>query len=172
MTDVENQVSTRLKKSTLAQWGIKDGRYFVKLNLSGCWSEAIEIIYRAKMDNPAWKFSPEKYEEAFCDSLAASYLIERICIERNRQRIRLKRNHCKPCCIERIMVAMHNHVNNVFTYEMTIPRDGALMCKKKESCGNCEYFERNYASHDTTEGICSFDEKERKETDWCGEWDG
>lgn len=121
--DIDNRVSTRIQDKTLAQWGYKDGRNFITLNLAGCWTEGKEIVDRwrgydftEEIEDPERWPAYGKYIDAFCDSLAASYLIERICIERNRQRIRLNRNHCKPCCIEHIMIAMHNHVHNAFTY--------------------------------------------------------
>jgi hypothetical protein len=121
--EIDNRVSTRIKESTLAQWGYKDGQYWVVLNLAGCWGEAKEIIDRwrgydftEEIEEPQRWPAYDKYVDTFCDSLAASYLIERICIERNRQKIRLKRDHCKPCCINHIMIAMHNHVHQAFTY--------------------------------------------------------
>jgi hypothetical protein len=120
--DVDNRVSIRIQDKTLARWG-KPGKnqYRITLNCAGCWREAVDIIDRYRGGKPfdgddrsPWNI--DEYIDAFCDSLAASYLIERICIERNRQRIRLKRDHCKPCCVEHIMIAMHNHVHNCFTY--------------------------------------------------------
>jgi len=127
--EIDNRVSTRIKESTLAQWGYKDGQYWITLNLAGCWAEAKEIIDRWRgydfteeiADPERWP-AYDKYIDTLCDSLAASYLIERICIERNHQKIRLKRDHCKPCCINHIMIAMHNHVHQHFTY--TAKSDG------------------------------------------------
>jgi hypothetical protein len=125
--DIDNLVSTRIRDKVLAQWGFKDGQHLIKLNLAGCWSEAVDIIDRWRdavpFDGEAGSpWNVDEYIDAFCDSLSCSYLIERICIERNRQRIRLKRNHCKPCCVEHLMIAMHNHVHSCFTYT-AIPDD-------------------------------------------------
>jgi len=119
--DIDNRVSTRIQDKVLAQWGQKNGQYRIVLNLAGCWTEAVDIINRGRENLPfdgdaGSPWNVDYYIDAFCDSLSCSYLIERICIERSRQKIRLKRNHCKPCCIEHIMIAMHNHVHNCFTY--------------------------------------------------------
>lgn len=134
--DIDNRVSTRIRENVLAQWGYKDGQYRVVLNLAGCWSEAKEIIDRwrgydftEEIEDPERWPAYDKYIDAFCDSLAASYLIERICIERNLKRIRLKRDHCKPCCIEHLMIAMHNHVHQTFTY--TTMSDGRQVSRAK-----------------------------------------
>lgn len=121
MMEIENLVSTRIRDKVMAQWGYKDDKNFITLNLAGCWSEAVDIINRGRtaplFDGDAGSpWNVDEYIDAFCDSLSCSYLIERICIERSRQRIRLKRDHCKPCCVEHIMIAMHNHVHNCFTY--------------------------------------------------------
>lgn len=136
--DIDNRVSTRIRDKVLAQWGYKDGQNFITLNLAGCWKEATEIIDRGRasplFDGDAGSpWNVDEYIDAFCDSLSCSYLIERICIERNRQRIRLKRDHCKPCCIEHIMIAMHNHVHNCFTYTSISDADRAI---REESPGN------------------------------------
>jgi len=119
--DIDNRVSTRIQDKVLAQWGQKNGQYRIVLNLAGCWTEAVDIVDRMReiplFDGDAGSpWNVDEYFDAYCDVLSCSYLIERICIERSRQKIRLKRNHCKPCCIEHIMIAMHNHVHNCFTY--------------------------------------------------------
>jgi len=119
--EVENLVSIRIADKTLARWSGHNGKYRIILNLAGCWSEAVDIVNRGRttplFDGDAGSpWNVDEYIDALCDSLSCSYLIERICIERNNQRIRLKRNHCKPCCIQDIMIAMHNHVHNCFTY--------------------------------------------------------
>jgi hypothetical protein len=131
LIDIDNRVSTRIGEKILAQWGCKEGQYRIVLNLAGCWSEAVEIIDCGR-NTPLFDgdsgspWNVDEYIDAFCDSLAASYLIERICIERSRQKIRLNRNHCKPCCIEHLMIAMHNHVHNAFTYHKikSVPKEG------------------------------------------------
>lgn len=132
--NIDNRVSTRIGDDVLAQWGYKDGQNFITLNLSGCWNEAVEIIHRGRTALPfdgeaGSPWNVDEYIGAFCDSLAASYLIERICIERSRQRIRLKRDHCKPCCIQDIMVAMHNHVHQCFTYTAICEEDQTIRAK-------------------------------------------
>jgi len=119
--DIDNRVSTRIKEKVLAQWGQKNGQYRIVLNLAGCWTEAVDIINRGGENHPfdgdaGSPWNVDDYFDAYCDVLSCSYLVERICIERSRQRIRLKRNHCKPCCLNRILIAMHNHVHNCFTY--------------------------------------------------------
>lgn len=129
--DIDNRVSTRIKETTLAQWGLKDGQYRIVLNLAGCWSEAVDIIDRwrgyaflEEIDEPERWPAYDKYIDAFCDSLACSYLMERICIERSREKIRLNRNHCKPCCLEGTVISMHNHVHHTFIYTAVEQRHG------------------------------------------------
>jgi hypothetical protein len=136
--EVDNRVSIRIADKVLARWGKQDGQYQIILNLAGCWSEAKEIIDRSRprplFDGDAGSpWNVDDYIDAFYDSLSCSYLIERICIERNNQRIRLKRDHCKPCCIQDIMIAMHNHVHNVFTYTALSEEDRTI---REESPGD------------------------------------
>lgn len=120
--NVDNRVSTRINPGTLGRWQSKGGgRCSITLNVAGCWHEAEKIVeawrgYASPDPAEGWMPCHDLIADVFCEVLADTYLIERICVERMLQRIRLKRNHCEPCCVARVAETMHNYVGGEYTY--------------------------------------------------------
>ncbi|MFA4971958.1 MAG: hypothetical protein WC683_05045 [bacterium] len=113
--DIENLVSIRI--TALAQWRCpKGGQYSIVLNPAGSWTEAAEIVeryrgYPSPDPSEGWWPCHDLIIDCFAESLAMSYLIERICVERRLNRIRFRRDHCKPCCVMPVAIAMWNHIS-------------------------------------------------------------
>lgn len=109
-------VSTRLHRTTLGQWRTAGGLQIV-IDVGNNWDEVLEIVDNYMRDHPGEEpWSEEELIEAFYDQYLSTYLTERICVERYLQKIRLKRDHCKPCCVTPVAIAMCNHVNKVLMY--------------------------------------------------------
>ena len=103
-----------------ASWKFDNGQHSITINLQATWNRAVTMT-----DN--WRgysvldecTDPEKapaydfYINRFMEELGENFLIERICIERRRQNLRMTHPRCKPCCIERIVWFMQNHINEL-----------------------------------------------------------
>ncbi len=117
--DIETHISTRINPNILGKWSAKQRR--ITLNAAGCWREADQIVagwrgYPSPDPGEEWFPCHDLIADVFCEVLADTYLIERICFERYFQRIRLRRNRCEPCCIQPLMEAMHNHIGQEYEY--------------------------------------------------------
>jgi len=105
--NVVNEVSMNHSKKNFAWWNInrKRGDGLITLWIPACWSEATER-YQDKDDD--WRLSN------FIGCITYAYLLERVCLERANQRIRLNRPRCKPCCATPVTEAMFNHITHEF----------------------------------------------------------
>ena len=119
---IETRVSIRINPDILGRWNKSPrGHHSITLNVAGCWQEAAKIVeawrgYPSPDPADGWFPCHDLISDIFCEVLADTYLVERICVERCLQRIRLPRNHCKPCCVAPLAEAMHNHIGGGYTY--------------------------------------------------------
>jgi len=91
--EIENRISLYENRKTEARWHIKGDQGTITLYLIPLWDEARDHSDFFEIDNPELVFN------RFIEGLNWSYLMERICIERAHERIRIKGGRCKPCCI-------------------------------------------------------------------------
>lgn len=106
MVHVDTRVTLHESPTHVAQWNINKETAIIRLWLPPIWQEA----QRTSPD-------PGNEEETlrdFIGCISFSYLMERICVERAYQKIRLKRDHCTPCCVKDIANHMFDHIISGF----------------------------------------------------------
>lgn len=104
--EVETRVTLHESPTHVAQWSINRTDAIIRLWLPPIWQEAQRV-------SP----DPENETETLRDFIGVmifSYLLERICVERAYQKIRLKRNHCDPCCVKGITNTIFDHIISGF----------------------------------------------------------
>ena len=117
--EIENKVSMRVSNKLLARWNINKDTGAITIFLPNLWAESKLLIdtwrgYECEklVRGEEWNACREGYIDSFNENLIFTYLTERICIERAHEKIRLKRNKCKPCVIypivEKIMQYLYN----------------------------------------------------------------
>lgn len=103
-----------------AFWKFAKGRHSIGINLAATWRRAVtltdeyrgySIIQECEESEKTDAF--DFYIDRFMEELGENFLIERICIERRRQGLRMKHDRCKPCCIERVVWFMINYINEL-----------------------------------------------------------
>lgn len=92
--EVENRVSIKEWKSpptgsVLGEWSLTGDTGYLILNVANIFT---------------------RYTETPINKLVEIYLIERICMERRRERIRIKGGCCTPCCTKRVAQTMMKHL--------------------------------------------------------------
>ena len=86
----------------MARWNIKGDTGEITQYLGSVYEEASE-----HSDDP---FDEDEVICTITGVLVFGYLMERICIERAHEKIRLKGNHCNPCCVKRVANTMFSHI--------------------------------------------------------------
>lgn len=100
--EVDNRISLHVHGTHMARWNIKSNKGDITLFLGSCWEEATNHS----------EF-PGNEDEVIIDLIGVlifGYLMERVCIERAHERIRLKRNKCKPCAVKGLVNHMFDHI--------------------------------------------------------------
>jgi hypothetical protein len=91
--EVETVVSLYDNRNNEARWNINKDIGRITLYLIPLWDDAI--------DHSLFKEHDEFNTclEKFIDYLNFTYVLERVCIERAHEKIRIKGGRCKPCCV-------------------------------------------------------------------------
>ena len=102
--DLEVDLYFTMHRSCLnvARWDIRKNNAAIYIFLPQVWDEALE--------NSDDINDTDDTERTFVGALIFTYLIERICVERSRQNIRMHRNHCTPCCSAFIANRMFGYI--------------------------------------------------------------
>lgn len=107
-----------------AHWDFRNGRHSITLNIPCIWEDAVQSIETSKGKpfdgNAGDPWNIDNYVDALIDNLEASFLTERICIERRRQGLRMKHDRCKPCCLARVVAFMVNHCHLCIWYPQVV----------------------------------------------------
>jgi len=102
--DVDYRLSLNYSSKYVAYWNINKDFGRITFYLPNIWDIATDHSLFIEHDHP------EECIENFIDFLILNELIERICLERAHQKIKLHgRTRCKPnCCVRRVALAMHD----------------------------------------------------------------
>lgn len=116
ITDID--LNLAMTGSHPARWRFAEGKHSISINLETTWNRAVTLTdkYRGysilkESEEPEKTPAYDFYLDRFMEEIGENFLIERICIERRRQNLRMSHPRCKPCCIERIVWFMQNHIN-------------------------------------------------------------
>jgi hypothetical protein len=102
--EVMNKVSLYDHRVNTARWNIKGDFGTIVQFMPPIWDDAMHHSLFYEHDHP------DEVMQDFVGSLIFTYLMERICIERAHERIRLKRDKCTPCVIAPIANKMFEHI--------------------------------------------------------------
>jgi len=106
--EVEYKVSLH-KGNHEGRWNINKDKGYIVFNLPSLYDRTMGAIERwGKSDNYSKEFMEDMSINFFVGLLIEVELIERVCIERAHQKIRMKgRTRCKPvCCVEKLALMM------------------------------------------------------------------
>ena len=99
--EVENKISMHIHPSNIARWDINKDTGKIVLFIPSIWDEAVK---HSDINDPDDCF------RTFVGVTIFSYLMERICIERAHEKIRLKRSKCNPCAVAPITNKMFDYI--------------------------------------------------------------
>jgi len=116
--EVENRVSLYSHPRNAARWNIKGDEGQIVLYLGSQWDEAETVARNEFIETqskyPRWQ---DLVLTNFIGILVFEYLMERICLERAHEKIRMKRDKCHPCVVKGITNKMFNHIINLWRFE-------------------------------------------------------
>ena len=103
--DVDYRYSLQESK-TDGRWNINKEKGAITFNLPRLYSSAEKIV--KKWNEKEYRYTEEDTFNLFLLHMQETEMIERVCIERAYQKIRMKgRSRCKPfCCVEKVAMLM------------------------------------------------------------------
>ena len=102
--DVDNRVSMHYHATHAARWNIKGDHGQITLFIPSIWDDARKHSDFQECDHL------EEVMEDFIGALVFGYLMERVCLERAHDRIRVKGGRCNPCCVAKTVNRMFDHI--------------------------------------------------------------
>jgi hypothetical protein len=118
--EVENKISMRWPSTNAARWDINKDEGKITLFLPFIWKDA-EEQWENKHDKKILdgEYTPihDEVIPEFIGDMVYYYLMERVCIERAHEKVRMKRNKCHPCAVQPVIVKIHKYIKNVWKWE-------------------------------------------------------
>lgn len=109
--EVENKVSMYDHPTHCARWNIKGDSGQITLFILSIWDDA-----RKHSDFHEHDHLDEVMKD-FVGALIFGYLMERDCLERAHDRIRIKGGRCKPCAVAPIVNKMFDYIIDSWSFE-------------------------------------------------------